>query len=166
MARGMLTSTDGPVVTGQRTLRALIAIRKDKLLRTLYGRVVIARSVAESMAEVLTEPRDWLVVVDDAPPIDLPPRVEFAEASDQATLRLALSIPASLVLLDGPVKEKAKLSFIKAEGAVSILVQAHREGYLSAVRPMVKALEALGYSDVLPPPEALEALWTALDALQ
>ena len=63
-------------------------------------------------------------------------------------------------------KERAKLSFFKCEGTVSILVHAHRMGHLSAVRPMVKALEKLGHGHVLPPPDQLDALWQALDAMQ
>lgn len=110
----------------------------------------------------------WLFVATDRPDQGLPERVAFpqhATASEAATLRLAISVPASLVLIDGPIKEKAKLSFIKCEGTVSILVSAYREGYLSAVKPMVIALEKLGHAHVLPPPDMLEALWTALEKL-
>jgi len=166
MPREMLTHPDGPVVGGERTLRALIAIRKDGLLTDLFGQVLVAKSVAVSLMDVLPQPPAWIQVADDRPDQPLPPRVEHAGRSDAATLRLALSIPASNVLLDGPIKETAKLSFIKAEGTISILVQAHRMGRLSAVQPMVKALTALGFEDVLPPPEALDALWQALETLE
>ena len=166
MTRTPLTSPDGPVVAGQKTLRALVAIRRQKLLSHLYGRVVVCRSSFEAMSDILPEAPDWLSIEQDRPDQVLPPRVAGAGASDAATLRLALALPASLVLLDGPIKERAKLSFIKAEGTVSILVTAYRRGLLSAVPPMVKALQKLGHGDVLPPPEQLEALRVALDELR
>jgi predicted nucleic acid-binding protein len=161
-ARRMLTTDDGPVFTCERTLRALMAIRREKLLEPLYGPVHIARSVADNIDGV----PDWLTIIDDAPDHPLPPRVEAAAgASDRATLKAALAHGASMVLLDGPAKESTKLSFVKAEGVVSILVAAYRQGRLSAVRPMIKALSALGFDDVLPPPESLDALYDALERL-
>ena len=167
-----MTSADGPVVVSEKTLRALLAIRKERLLGDLFGSVVIARSCFEAMEAVtLAAPGDatpaaWLRVEEDSPDQPLPARVGSATASEAATLRLALSIPASLVLLDGPIKDRAKLSFIKSEGTLSILVRAYREGKLSAVKPMVKALAALGHGDVLPEKAMLDALWTALDKLE
>lgn len=160
-----LTSPDGPVVASTKTVRALCAIRRQSLLPRLYGRIVMGRSNFAELADVLASPPPWLDVLPDAPQQDLPPRVNTATDSEAATLRLALSLPASLVLLEGPIKERAKLSFIKAEGTLSILVTAHREGLLSAVRPMVKALRALGHGDVLPPRELLDALWKALEEM-
>ena len=185
-----LTRPDGPVVTSEKTLRALCAIRRHKLLPTLYGQIVIAQSNYDALRSALTEVEScaggpvqvdeekgytpasgmpWLFVVADRPGQPLPARVDYpkaSSASEAATLRVALAIPASLVLLDGPIKERAKLSFIKAEGTLSILVSAFRQGHLSAVQPMVKALEKLGHADVLPPKEMLDALWTALGKLE
>ena len=185
-----LTRPDGPVVTSEKTLRALTAIRRHKLLPTLYGQVAIGLSNYDAVRGALAEVEPaaggpvvvdgdkgytvapgvpWLFVVADRPEQALPARVDFPQAStasEAATLRIALAIPASLVLLDGPIKERAKLSFIKAEGTLSILVNAFRQGHLSAVPPMVKALEKLGHADVLPPKEMLEALWKALEKLE
>ncbi len=158
-----ITATDHSKSEGvsEKTLAALTAIRREKLLEQLYGQVFMARSVYEAVEQ---QPA-WLEVIDDAPDHPLPARVASATASEAATLRAALAAGASLVLIYGPIKEKAKLSFIKCEGAVSILVAAYREGLLTAVKLMVKALTALGHEDVLPPPETLDALWTALDQL-
>jgi predicted nucleic acid-binding protein len=153
------------VVTSEKSLRALVAIRRQKLLPELYGRVVMARSNFEALQDVLPDAPAWLVVERDRPEQELPPRVAAAGVSEAATLRLALALPASLVLLEGPIKERAKLSFIKAEGVVAMLVAAYRQGLLSAVRPMVKALEKLGHGDVVPPSEQMEAMWKALDEL-
>ncbi len=163
MARGMLTTDDGPVVVSEKSLLALTAIRKDKLLPEFFGEVAIARSCFDALQIPVTPA--WLVVMDDRPNQAIPERVASATKSEAATLRLALAIGASLVIIDGPIKEKAKLSFIKCEGVVSLLVRAYREGRLSAVQPMVKALEKLGHAHVLPPPHLLEALWKALDAM-
>ena len=165
-SRRVLTSPGGPVVLSDRTLRALASIRRLGLLEKVYGDLVMARSVFDAAGDVLNPKPAWLTVLGDRPDTELPSRIAGAGPLESATLKLAIAIPASIVLIDGPIKEPAKLSFIKCEGTVSILVQAYREGHLSAVRPMVKALRALGHEDVLPPPEALEALWTALDQLR
>lgn len=168
----MLTRPGGPVVAGEKTLRALAAIRREKLLPLLFGRVVVARSVwtnggDAALSSVFSGAAPaWLDVLEDRSEQPLPERVASAGESDRATLRLALALPASMVLLDGPIKDRAKLSFIKAEGTLAILVEAFRAGHLTAVRPMVKALSALGHGDVLPPPEGLEALWKALEHLE
>lgn len=171
----MLTQPGGHVVGSLRTLDALFAIRKDKLLPLLYGQVVITKSdltkLSEDFASLREATPDWLVIADD--PHDdteslLPERVVSMYPRDgdsERAIRLGLSIGASMILLDGPVKEKAKLSFIKSEGALPILVMAYRLGHLSAVKPMVKALTAMGRGEVLPDDEQLQALWTALDQL-
>ena len=164
----MRTTTDGPVVVSQKTLGALIAIRRQQLLPPLYGRVVIAQSVFHALTGLPgdLDHWDWLDIEADRPEQSLPPRVAGVNPSDAATLRLAMGIGASLILLEDPVKERAKLSFFKCEGTVSILVLAHRLGHLSAVRPMTKALDRLGHGHVLPPQEQLDALWKALDSLE
>ena len=168
MPREMLTSADGPVVISEKTLRALMAIRRDKLLPQLYDRVCLCRSNLDAMSELLDTAAlpAWIDVIDDFPNQALPQRVASATPSEAATLRAALAVGASLILIDGPIKERAKLSYMKCEGVVSILVMAHRQGILTAVRPMVKALEKLDHADVLPPPEALDALWVALNKLE
>lgn len=164
----MRTTRDGPVVVSERTLRAMVAIRRDKMLAALYGEVVVSQSTHDAMRDEISgdTPRPWLRVEADRPEQALPARVAGVGASDAAALRLALGIGASRVLIEEPAKERAKLSFFKCEGTVSILVHAHRMGHLSAVRPMVKALEKLGHGHVLPPPDQLDALWQALDAMQ
>lgn len=167
MKRQMLTTANGPIVVSEKTLRALLAIRRGKLLPQLYGKLCLCRSNAEDMSDVLAGNSlpPWLELIYDYPEQTLPVRVASATFSEAATLKAALAVGASLVLIDGPIKERAKLSFIKCEGTVSILVMAHRQGLLSAVKPMIKALEKLGHGDVLPPPEVIEALWTALEKL-
>jgi len=189
MPRHTLTHPDGPVVISEMTFRALASIRKLSLIHDLYGNTVISKSNYESIIHLLTnsaatshplaldenllEERgfvaspalSWLYIAADRPHQMLPERIacpQHSNASQAATLRLAIAVPASVVLIDGPIKERAKLSFIKCEGTVSILVSAFRQGHLSAVKPMVTALEKLGHSHVLPPPDLLEALWTAL----
>lgn len=147
-------------------MQALLAIRREKLLPSLYGSVVMAQSNFAALEERVPEPLPWLHVEADRDDVDLPARIAGAAPLEAATLRLALGIGASLVLLEEPIRQSAKLSAIKSYGAISILVQAHRIGLLSAVRPMVKALDKLGFSDVLPPPDQLDALWTALDAMR
>lgn len=189
MAAGTLTQPDGPVVVSEMTFAALAAIRRLKLIPTIYTNAVMGRENYEAVRHLIDENLEatnvsdseiqergfaacpalpWLFVAPDQPEQLLPERVTYpgnSSASEAATLRLGIGIPASLILIDGPIKERAKLSFIKCEGTVSILVSAYREGHLSAVRPMVIALEKLGHGHVLPPPDLLKALWTALDKL-
>lgn len=168
MPRATLTSPDGPVVVSEKTCRALIDIRRDKLLPEVFAPkpLVMVRTNADALADRFTpHPPDWLTILDDPAHVVLPERCGTATPSEAATLRLAIALPASVVLIENPIKERAKLSFIKCEGTVSILVSAYRLGLLSAVKPMVKALRALGHEDVLPDDAMLEALWTALDKL-
>jgi predicted nucleic acid-binding protein len=160
-----LTDPAGPVVITEKTFRALLAIRREKLLPELFGRVAIARSNFEAMEGVLPGVPEWLDVMEDRAEQPLPERIAMASPADAAALRLALATPASMVLIDGPMKDRVKLAYIKAMGTVPILVMAYQHGKLTAVKPMVKALQALGHADVLPPAEQLEALWKALDAM-
>lgn len=165
----MLTRPGGPVVVSERSLLALAAIRRQHLLGEMFGEVALPRSSWPVAAGALgDEPPAWLVVLDDRPDVVLPTRCDEtagATAAEAAALRLAVGLPASLVIIDGPVKEKAKLSFIKCEGVVGLLVQAYRTGRLTAVPPMVKALQKLGYTDVVPAPHLLEAMYQALEAM-
>ena len=162
----MLTRPEGPVVTSVCTLAALVAIRRQKLLPQLYETVAISESNLAEAGAFLTETPAWLLPGPDRSDVELPGRLAAESPSEAATIRFGLGIGASLLLLDGPVKQRAKLSFIKSVGTVSILVSAYRLGHLSAVRPMVTALEKLGHADVLPPPEQLDALWTALEGMR
>ena len=172
MSRGMLTIPGGPVVISEKTLRALCAIRRQKYLPQLYGQVVIAQSSFEAMRDTYPSPDAapaWLIIHDDQAQSELPRRITSManrDHGDEAAVQLALALSASLVLLEEPIKEKAKLSFIKSEGTLAILVMAYREGWLSAVQPMVKALRSLGHGDVLPDEEQLAALWQALEQLE
>lgn len=164
-----LTQPGGPVVISAPSLAALAAIRREKLLASMFGQVVIARSSAAGAtgATGLAEPTPpWLTVLDDRPDIELPPRCRDAPPPIAAALQLAIALPASLVILDGPFKERAKLSFIKCEGVVSLLVEAYRRGLLTAVEPMLKALDKLGHGHVLPEPHLLDALRDALAKLR
>ena len=143
-----------------------IPIIGGMLSQSVINLVDAAMVEAAHEAEIdalLPDTPSWLAVGEDHPTITLPERLAATPPSEAATIRFALGSGASLVLLDGPVKERAKLSFIKSVGTVSILVSAYRQGHLSAVRPMITALEKLGHADVLPPPEQLEALWVALE---
>ncbi len=162
----MLTTADGPVVISPRTLGALLALRREKLLPQLVGPVVINAAGRESLRDVLPHDPEWLSIRGDQPQVALPSRLVEIPSADAQTLQLALACGASLVLLEGAAKEKAKLSFIKCEGVVSLLVRAYREGLLTAVPPMLKALTALGFADVLPREEALTALLAALAELR
>jgi len=154
-------------VIGERTLSPLLAIRQAKLLPELFGRVLIARSNYEAITHPrLAECGDWLKIVETNPGIRLSSRFDICPPLEQDTLRLAVSRSASMTLLEGRTKDLAKLEGLTCEGTVSLLVQGHRKGLVSGVRPMVKALRALGHEDVLPPPEMLEALWEALDELE
>ena len=56
---GALLPPEGPTFVSERSLRALIAIRRDKLLPQVYGDVAIARSVSEAFDAL----PDWLTVV-------------------------------------------------------------------------------------------------------
>jgi predicted nucleic acid-binding protein len=171
----MLTTKGGPVVLSEKSLRALLAIRREGLLAQMYASLVMSRSNFEAVRDTphgnggppaMPEPPAWLRVVDDAPGQAVPDRVSHGSELELASVRLTLAMSASLLIIDGPIKESIKLSSIKAEGVVSLLVQAYRLDLLTAVKPMVKALSALGHEDVLPPVESLAAMYKALAAME
>ncbi len=169
MARTTLTTPGGPVVVSHRTLAALTAIRKQGLLGRLYGQVHACASDVAAIPALSVADCPWLLTHPDPQELPLPERVLSLQPPDPdgvRAIRLCLALRGSLVLLEGAVKEKAKLCHIKSEGTLSILVACHREGWLSDVRPMVKALRSLGQGDVLPDAEKLEALWRALEAME
>jgi hypothetical protein len=168
MARTTLTTPGGPIIVSRRTLAALTAIRRHGLLGRLYGQVHACASDVAAIPALSLAECPWLLTHPDPEMVPLPERVLSLQPPDPdgaRAIRLALTLRGSLVLLEGATKEKAKLCHIKSEGALSILVACYREGWLSDVRPMVKALRSLGQGDVLPDDEKLEALWRALDSL-
>ena len=165
MAEGALTTASGPAVVSLRSWQALAAIRRTELLAKVYGHVAVSEATAAAITAGDLALPDWLVVLADAPDQALPERLAAVGGDDAATLRCAVRHGASRVLIEDPVKEKAKLSFIKCEGVLAFLVHAHREGRLSAVEPMIKALTALGHADVLPDEAQLEALRAALRSM-
>src|SRR6185369_2352826 len=125
-ARQMLTRPDGPTVIAAKTLRALLAIRREKLVPELYGQTVISQSnwnavVASPEAKFLPaspegaakQPPGWLFIGDDRPDQPLPERLANYELTGEdptgiAELKFALFFPASLGLLDGRIKKKAR----------------------------------------------------------
>ncbi|MDX1683226.1 MAG: hypothetical protein R3336_08900 [Phycisphaeraceae bacterium] len=160
MARDMLTTDEGPVVVSRRTLEALLAIRRGHLLPKIYPDRSIM--IDQECGEQVEDRPDFIELKVAPEDVELPTRIGHGDPCDLACLRLALHVGASMVMLEDPIKERAKLSFIRAEGTVPFLVQAHRAGHLTAVEPMIKALRALGHEDVLPPEDQLAALKEAL----
>jgi len=156
----------GPVVIGERSLASLLAIRHEWLLREMFGRVVICRTVADALSEIIGEVPDWLQVCEDLPDgmVELPSRLESVRGSDRKTLEIAVHHRARLVLLEGKgLLEKVKLSFIKSMGVIPLLIQAYQEGRIQRVKPLLTALDRKGHE--MPPPEQMEALLRALDEL-
>ncbi len=158
-----MTIPGGPVITTGRVLEALMAIKQDKLLRPLFGPILITQSNADEVKNNLAKPLPLgIEIVPDHNDVDLPERIINTQVLNQYTFKACLALGCSRVLIDGPIKEKAKLSFFKCEGVVSILVTSYRAGRLKLVRPMIKALKALGYEDMLPPEDQIKMIYDAL----
>jgi len=155
-----------PVVIGERSLRALLDIRHDWLLRDMFGTVLLSRSAADALDGEIAAFPEWVRVHDDPPPnvVTLPERLISVGGTDRETIRLALALNARLVILEGKgLLEKVKLSFLKAQGVVPLLVQAYQNGRIRRIKPLLTALERKGHE--MPPPEQMEALLRALDEL-
>ena len=159
-----MTIPGGPVIASYRVLEALISIKQAKLLQPLFGRILITESNASEIKKNIDRPLpEWVEVVPDHDDVDLPERIVNTQVLNQQTFKACLAIGCSRVLIDGPIKDKAKLSFFKCEGIVSILVTSYRAGRLKLVRPMIKALTSLGYADMLPPEDQIKMIYEALE---
>jgi len=159
------SASDRPlVVVGPRSLAMLVGIRHEHLLREMFARAVTADSAAAVLRKGGVEVPDVVEVRPDPTEVEMPTRLVRLEGAERAVVALAITLDSDLLVVEGkPLLEKVKLSYIKAMGAIPLLVQAFQEERIRRVRPLLVALERQGHE--MPPPEQHEALLRALEAM-
>jgi predicted nucleic acid-binding protein len=131
-----------PVVSNTTPLINLVGVGHLDLLPGLYGGVTIAAAVRDEYAAGKTatdpdlDPLSWLQIVPAVPlNSSLPPLLGAGEA---ATLSLALSLNARVVLLDEAYGRRlARRLGLPVVGTLGVLLAAKQAGLLPAVAPVI-----------------------------
>lgn len=96
------------VLSDTSPIRYLVLIGESELLPTLYGRVLVPKSVAEELNQPRTpetvrqwisQPPDWLEIVPPSQQFD-PHALPHLDVGERDAILLALEIKADLVLMD------------------------------------------------------------------
>lgn len=130
------------VVSNSSPLIALHQIRQLELLQILYGQVFVPPAVVGETAPQFAKP-SWLVETPIASAMI--PRITARSigAGETEALALALEMDADLAILDERAGRNLAQSLgIHVTGALGILIFAKQQGLLTAVRPLVEALQA------------------------
>lgn len=143
----LVVSDSGPIIH-------LAMAGQLNLLPALFGRVAVPAAVFRETvedgaglpgsAELRSAP--WADVVD--PPGDLPQLTALAQldAGERATLALALTSTADLVLLDDlQARHAARRLGLRVMGTIGVLVLGRRQGLLPALRPVLQTLVDQGF---------------------
>jgi hypothetical protein len=147
------------VVSNTSPLQYLHAIHHLAVLEQLYGHIVVPQAV---MAELDTGRQAGYDVPDcRAYPWMIPDTVAIPAvlrlitnlgAGEAEALALALTTPTDLVLLDDALaRQVAASQGIRYTGTIGILIQAKHQGLVTAVMPLVDAMQHAGFrvSDAL-----------------
>jgi hypothetical protein len=147
------------VVSNTSPLQYLHAIHHLHVLEQLYGRIVVPQAV---MAELDTGRQSgydvpdcraysWMIPETVAIPAMLR-LITNLGAGEAEALALALAAPTDLVLLDDALaRQVAASQGIRYTGTLGILIQAKHQGIVTAVMPLVDAMQHAGFrvSDAL-----------------
>lgn len=153
MTRRVVIADAGPLI-------ALARIEALRLLRGLFGRVLVTREVhgeilpargsfpdAEVLARALTD--GWIEVADMTPADWRPlnPGVDAGEASAIGAARLwrAAGDAVLLVIDDRAGRAEARAQGIPLIGTAAVIGLAKTEGLIQAARPLLEALQRTGY---------------------
>ena len=131
------------VIADTTPLNHLILIQQDKLLKALYGRVIVPPAVLSELQSEAAPPKvkawmtsrpDWLEVNDTTLPAD--PSLAHLDAGERDAILLAQSLKADVLLMDdlGGRQEAARRS-LKVSGTLTVL-------YLGAGRGLVEDFPA------------------------
>ena len=127
------------VLSDTSPIRYLVLIGESELLPTLYGRVLVPKSVAEELNQPRTpetvrqwisQPPDWLEIVPPSQQFD-PHALPHLDVGERDAILLALEIKADLVLMDERegVEEATRLG-LTVTGTLGVLDRAAEKGLL------------------------------------
>jgi predicted nucleic acid-binding protein len=144
---------EGPVVCDAGPLVALAKLGRLEIFRELYGRVLVPEAVFREVSEAGAgraaaselDTAAWVDrVVGAAPEPLLASELGPGEA---AVIAVARQQGARLVILDErKARRIAERAYgLRVKGSAGVLVAAKRAGLLETVRPLLRALVAVGY---------------------
>ncbi len=127
------------VLSDTSPLRYLVLIGESDVLRALYGRILIPRSVADELnqpntpnmvREWISQPPTWLEIVPTANNAD-PLLLTFLDRGERDAILLALELKADLLLMDDRegVEEAVRLGLV-VTGTIGVLDRAADKGLL------------------------------------
>jgi predicted nucleic acid-binding protein len=136
------------VVADTSPLRYLVLIGEASLLRWLYGRVLIPRSVAAELSRPQTpaaarqwiaQPPDWIEIVDVPHPT---PALADLDPGERDAISLALERKAHLVLMDDREGvEEANRHGLTTTGTLGVLDRGAGKGFVNLPAALSKLRE-------------------------
>lgn len=144
-------------------LRYLVIIGESDVLRALYRRILIPRSVADELDQPntpnivrrwISEPPAWLEIVPSPPNAD-PLVPTFLDRGERDAILLALEMKADLLLMDDRegVEEAARRGLV-VTGTLGVLDRAAEKGLLD----LADAFRRLRTTNFRVPPALLERI--------
>lgn len=142
------------VIVNTTPLLSLGNIEKLNILRQMYGKIIIPKSVYEEVMEkqdtasqVLTAAMDWIEVKSIENRADYAMYRSRLHSGEIEVMILAQQVPrADLVILDDMAARKtANYLGIPLTGTIGVLIKAKQRGIITAVMPILEELEANGF---------------------
>ena len=125
------------VVADTGPIHYLVLIGAADVLKPLYSRVLVPRTVAGELQEARTpaavrawmaQPPEWCEIRPD-PPSE--PALQFLDPGERAAITLALSLDAGRLLIDEQAgRAEAERRHLLVTGTLGVLAEAHRAGLL------------------------------------
>jgi predicted nucleic acid-binding protein len=141
------------VIVNTSPLQYLHQVGQLDLLSKLFGRIIVPETVVAELAAgrrlgvSLPEPSalEWIDCCSPASPVGGLLSWDLG-AGESSVLSLALERPGSWVVLDDKLARQAAVHLnLPLLGTMGILLRAKHTGHLSAVRPVLNQLIALGF---------------------
>ena len=131
------------IIADTSCLIILSKIKELRLLKLLYGEVLITDTIAKEFAEPLP---DWIIVC----PIILNENVFLFEKridkGEASAIMLALEIPNSTIIIDDfKGRSLAKELGIKVTGTLGIIILAKNKKLIPSIKPMLEKIKETNF---------------------
>ncbi|MEO7909238.1 MAG: DUF3368 domain-containing protein [Roseiflexaceae bacterium] len=144
-----MDATERPVVSNTTPLINLAGVGLLNLLPNIYGTITISTVVRKEYeagrrpSEPLLNQLPWLRIIDFVPfDVVLPHNLDRGEAT---TIRLALAVHASAVLLDEQLARRVAVAHnLPIVGTLGVLLVARQTALIPALRPVIDQMIAQG----------------------
>jgi predicted nucleic acid-binding protein len=130
-----------PVVSNASPLIALKQIGQMELLSHLFNHVLVAPAVVREVEPTLPRLPEWIEVSALKQPLGARILAASLGPGESETIRLALEVTASHVLVDDrPARRLATLLGLRVGGTLGVLVASKQRGLVRTVKPLLDAL--------------------------